>query len=237
MLRQILITPSKREGGLSGCIGCQALLWHAVCMSSCFIDICISMGKACAWWAASGLWFSKVHIDRNFTNTGQDVSNQKQETYLYHFFLSYEQLNNADIKIQGMLIFVCFSYMGLVSLSNPIVPIPCLPCLQNSCMQLSLLKMKILTFGKECIRTDSFKHLNKLTAFPIQTLKFLQYFSLSSLFYSSCVRFCKEPLSLSHMFAPRVEIKVYLKVCQDLLLKWFLLNLFISVTYVAITYH
>lgn len=80
-------------------------------------------------------------------------------------------------------------------------------------MQLSLLKMKILAFGKECIGADSFKHLNKLTAFPIQTLKFMQYFSLSSLFYSSCVRFCKEPLSLLHMFAPRVEIKVYLKGC------------------------
>lgn len=77
---------------------------HAVCvgLSLCFIYIWIGMGKACflgqLWRAASDLWVSKVHIYRNLINTGQDVSNQKQETYLYHFFLSYEQLDNADIK-------------------------------------------------------------------------------------------------------------------------------------------
>lgn len=118
MLRQILITPSKREGGLSGCSWLPGPSVAYCLFVFVFYIHMHSMRKACAWRAASGLWFSRVHIDRNLTNTGQDVSNHKQETYLYHFFLSYEQLNNADIKIQGMLTFVCFSYMGLVSLSN-----------------------------------------------------------------------------------------------------------------------
>lgn len=70
------------------------------------------------WWDASGLWFSKVHIDRNLTNTGQDVCSSKTRDLPLSLFLSYEQLNNADIKTKGMPTFVCVSYMGMVSLRN-----------------------------------------------------------------------------------------------------------------------
>lgn len=70
------------------------------------------------WWDASGLWFSKVPIGRNLTNTGQDVCSSETRDLPLSLFLSYEQLNNADIKSKGMQTFVCVSYMGMVSLRN-----------------------------------------------------------------------------------------------------------------------